>query len=237
MLDVLDKTLDRVKVLYEQYFLGIQKQPPTFIHTDVERKIRDLAQIQIRNTALRYRYATIQQKFGSYNTYWRRTLRQIENGTYARNLQKIGRRAAQTGEDIPEEILAAMPKRMREQVRRDREAALALAKRRGDAPVDDGSVDVDLAFGDSGPTDKQPALDRAAAAPPPGRRDSRGAHVLEDDGDFDVDAFFASVTNEGNDDDEPTETGPPPRAPHQAPVPPQQTPTRMQYDETAPQQR
>src|SRR5688572_24309440 len=191
MLDVLDKTLDRVKVLYEQYFLGIQKQPPTFIHTDVERKIRDLAQVHIRNTALRYRYATIQQKFGSYNTYWRRTLRQIENGTYARNLSKISRRAAQTGEEIPEEILAAMPKRMREQVRRDREAALALAKRRGDIP--DDSVDIDVAFGDAGPTDRQPALDRGHA--PPGRRDARGAHILEDDGDFDVDAFFASVTN------------------------------------------
>ena len=73
-LDALDTTLDRVKVLYEQFFLGIQKQPPSYLHTDIERKIRDLAQLQIRNTALRYRFATLQQKFGSYNSYWRRTL-------------------------------------------------------------------------------------------------------------------------------------------------------------------
>ncbi|MCW5807913.1 MAG: hypothetical protein KIT31_36510, partial [Deltaproteobacteria bacterium] len=129
-LDGLDHTLDRVKALYEQYFLGMQKQPPTFVHADVERKLRDLAQLQIRNTALRYRFATLQQKFGAYNTYWRRTLRQIENGTYLRNLSKIGREAVRSGSEIPEEILAAMPKRMREQVRRDREAALLLRKRR-----------------------------------------------------------------------------------------------------------
>src|SRR5882762_6467478 len=98
MLDVLDKTLDRLKVLYEQYFLGIQKQAPSYLHTDVERKLRDFAQLQIRNTGLRYRYATLQQKFGSYNSYWRRTLRQIEAGTYSRNLSKIGRQAARTGE-------------------------------------------------------------------------------------------------------------------------------------------
>src|ERR1700761_7092961 len=122
--------MERVKTLYEQYFLGIQKQPPTFLHTDIERKLRDLTQLQIRNTGLRYRLATIQQKFGSYNSYWRRTLRQIENGTYLRNLSKIGREAIRTGAEIPEEILAAMPKRMRDQVLRDRDQAIAIAKRR-----------------------------------------------------------------------------------------------------------
>src|SRR5688572_31220483 len=122
--------MDRLKTLYEQYFLGIQKQAPTYIHSDVERKLRDLTQINIRNTSLRYRLATLQQKFGSYNSYWRRTLRQIENGTYIRNLAKIGREAAKNGADIPGESLAAMPERMREQVIRDRDAAIAIAKRR-----------------------------------------------------------------------------------------------------------
>src|SRR6185436_13772030 len=47
-LDALDQAFDRVKVLYEQYFLGIQKQPPQFLHGEVERKLRDLAELQIR---------------------------------------------------------------------------------------------------------------------------------------------------------------------------------------------
>ncbi|MEO8553363.1 MAG: hypothetical protein ABI678_25495, partial [Kofleriaceae bacterium] len=130
LLDAVDQNLDRLKTLYEQYFLGIQKQAPAFIHADVERKLRELAQLQLRNTRLRYRLATIQQKFGSYNAYWRRTLRQIENGTYARQLSKIGRDAIRSGAEIPEEILAAMPKMMRDRVLRDREAALTLARRR-----------------------------------------------------------------------------------------------------------
>lgn len=88
LLDTVDQALDRLKTLYEQYFLGIQKQAPSFIHNDVERKLRDLAQMQLRNTGMRYRLATLQQKFGSYNAYWRRTLRQIENGTYARHLRR-----------------------------------------------------------------------------------------------------------------------------------------------------
>ena len=44
VLETVEKTLDRVKALYEQYFLGMQKQPPTHLHTEIERKIRDLTQ-------------------------------------------------------------------------------------------------------------------------------------------------------------------------------------------------
>jgi hypothetical protein len=186
LLETVDGTLDRVKVLYEQYFLGIQKQPPTHLHTEIERKLRDLAQMQIRNTALRYRFATLQQKFGAYNAYWRRTLRQIENGTYARNLSKVGRQAARTGADIPPEILAAMPKRMQDQVRRDREAALALAARRAGAGGGDEDV---LTLEPDEPSD--PAPDRGRVLRP------QGPHVLDEgDADLDLEAFFASLTTE-----------------------------------------
>ena len=87
-LDALDALLDRVKVLYEQYFMGIQRQPPTHLHTTVERQLRELQQEQIRNTALRYRFITLQQKHGAYNSYWKRTLREIEGGRYLRNLSR-----------------------------------------------------------------------------------------------------------------------------------------------------
>jgi hypothetical protein len=187
LLDHCDTTLDRVKTLYEQYFLGIQKQPPSHLHTDVERKLRELQQIQIRNTAMRYRFATIQQKLGSYNNYWRRTLRQIENGTYHRNLAKIGRKAAASGEEIPEEILAAMPKRMQEQVKRDREAALARQRRR-DGTAGEGA-DVEMEFDDEDATGVKPA-------PAAVKKTSSGAHVVEEDGDFDLDAYFAAVTTD-----------------------------------------
>jgi hypothetical protein len=68
LLDALDKTLDRLKTLYEQYFLGIQKQAPAYIHSDVERKLRELMQMQIRNTGLRYRINSNHAKFAPYNS-------------------------------------------------------------------------------------------------------------------------------------------------------------------------
>jgi hypothetical protein len=187
LLDTLDLNLERVKTLYEQYFLGIQKQPPTFLHNDVERKLRDLTQLQIRNTGLRYRFATLQQKFGSYNSYWRRTLRQIENGTYLRNLSKIGREAIRTGAEIPEEILAAMPKRMREQVQRDRDKALAIAKRRSKPTTMSQMMPPE-------PTDELVAMIKEPTDVRRAMKMQHGAHILEEsDGDIDIDAFFEAV--------------------------------------------
>jgi hypothetical protein len=216
LLDALDTALDRVKVLYEQYFLGIQKQPPTYLHTDAERQIRDLTQLQVRNTALRYRFATLQQKYGSYNAYWRRTLRQIENGTYTRNLSKIGRQAGRTGAAVPEEILAAMPKRMREQVKRDREAALALAALR---PGSSDELEL-LTLADEAADIDDPDLVAFVHEPTERRRSALtagGAYRIDEaDADFDLDAFFASVTNEG----EPSPAESPGPAARAAPVSP-----------------
>ena len=199
LLDTAEQAIDRLKTLYEQYFMGIQKQAPSFIHNDLERKLRDLAQMQLRNTGLRYRLATLQQKFGSYNSYWRRTLRQIENGTYARQLQKIGRDAVRTGADIPEEILAAMPKRMRDQVMRDRDQALAIAKRRQQVAADDAppEADADFVAMIKEPTEVRRKL-----------KSTDGAHLLDgNDADFDIEAFFAEVEHV---EDKPVT--PPPRA-------------------------
>lgn len=129
LLESLEKLLDRTKVMFEQYFMGIQKIPPSQLHKDVERKIRELTQEQIRNTALRYRFTTISQKFGAYNSYWKRTLREIEQGRYIRDIARVKRRAERDGEEIPEEILAAMPKRMRDRIKRDRELLVGKVER------------------------------------------------------------------------------------------------------------
>ncbi|MBK9036496.1 MAG: hypothetical protein IPL61_35490 [Myxococcales bacterium] len=213
-LEGLDKLVDRLRVLYEQYFMGIQRQAPAHLHTDAERRIREVAQLQIRNTALRYRFATVQQKFGSYNTYWKRTLREIESGRYIRNLNKLRRQALVTGESIPEEILAAMPKRMRESIERDRAVALAEGKRRH--LVDDGDTQPDVQRFEPPP----------AAAPGPRRGKSVTTDPFVNAGDDDIAAALAGLADEALAAiDKPAR---PPVAPPQRPTagPPQRPPVR-----------
>lgn len=239
LLEQLEKLMERLKVMYEQYFMGIQKIAPAQLHSEAERRLRDLTQVSIRNTALRYRFNSLQQKYGSYNSYWRRTLREIEQGRYVRSLQRLSRQAARDGVALPEEILAAMPKRMREQVQRDREAAVAMAKRRdGDkataAPPADINDDAFGSFeGEAGPTiiSPKPKLDS---------RDARGNFLLsEDDADLDLESLFSNFGSA----DATVHSGPPssmaammpPRGPQSAtsaprttkppPLPPQRRPS------------
>lgn len=238
LLDQLDKLVDRVKVMYEQYFMGIQKQAPAHLHTEAERRLRDLTQMNIRNTALRYRFATLQQKFGAYNTYWKRTLREIEGGRYMRNLSKVRRQAQMTGEEIPEEILAKMPRRMREAVARDREVALAKAARAGklaaaeaSAAAPEGGFDEDA----GAPNDTQPDLAVPHGALKPPMRG--GAHRLDDpfaggDDHGDIADMLTALADEAlaavetkpaptpaaKPAPRPTTTAPPPVAPRRAPT-------------------
>ncbi|MBP9086059.1 MAG: hypothetical protein KBG15_08070 [Kofleriaceae bacterium] len=195
LLEQLEKLMERLKVMYEQYFMGIQKIAPAQLHSEAERRLRDLTQVSIRNTALRYRFNSLQQKYGSYNSYWRRTLREIEQGRYVRSLQRLSRQAARDGVALPEEILAAMPKRMREQVQRDREAAVAMAKRRdgektNQAPSPDTEADAFGTFaGEAGATIISPKPNLSP-------RDTRGNFLLsEEDADLDLESLFSGFGN------------------------------------------
>jgi hypothetical protein len=111
-----------------------------------------------------------------------------------------------------------MPKRMREQVTRDREAALAQAKRRG--AVDDNAMD------DGGAS-------LAGPSQPTGRgRSTRqdGAHFLSEDDDIDFNALFSAFEPEDSSvatqpgatayaDPEPARSSPQQAAPQRASMP------------------
>src|SRR5688572_24520798 len=85
-LDELDTRVDRLRALYEQYFVGIEKLEPHVQKKDVERRLYALRKLQIRNTALRFRFQNLVQRYTTYLTYWQRVCRQIEEGTFKRDL-------------------------------------------------------------------------------------------------------------------------------------------------------
>ena len=176
----IEKLLDRTKVLFEQYFMGIQKVAPMQLHRDIERRVRDLTQLQIRNTGLRFRFTTVCQKFGAYNTYWKRTLREIEQGKYVRDLARVKRKADAVGEELPEELLVKLPRLVQERIRRDR-ARLAERAVRGTE------------------RDAMEAMALAAGLPPeppaPVHEISEDeVEALFSDGDLDMDNLFSALT-------------------------------------------
>lgn len=101
----LETRVDRLRALYEQYFMGIEKMAPSVPHKDVERRIQVLRKEQIRNTAVRFRFQMIIQRYNTYQTHWQRICRQIEEGTYKRDMLRAQRRfkpaAAEVESDPP----------------------------------------------------------------------------------------------------------------------------------------
>jgi len=98
LLHQLDVELGRLKVLYEQYFIGIEKNPPTVARREVEKLLALLGAQTIGNTAVKFRYTALLHRWRVYSERWEKILREIENGTYSRHREKLKRRAMHDGD-------------------------------------------------------------------------------------------------------------------------------------------
>jgi hypothetical protein len=84
--------LRRLRTLYDQWFHGLERTEPQTQKAEIERMVTDLRRAQPRNTALRFRFNQLVQRYTTYNTYWQRITRQIEEGTYKRDVLRARRR-------------------------------------------------------------------------------------------------------------------------------------------------
>ena len=95
-----EQKLERLRVLYEQYFMGIQKRPPTIPQHEVVRLQFQIDKMRITNHRINYKYRSLVQRYNTYRTYWNRTLRAIDNGTYHRDLARLRRKWRREGLDV-----------------------------------------------------------------------------------------------------------------------------------------
>jgi hypothetical protein len=149
-LDELENRLDRLRSLYEQYFMGIEKIEPTVPRKDVDRRFWILRRTQIRNTARRFRMQTLVQRYNTFQQHWTRICREIENGTYVRHLLKARK-------NLGAEPKTWAAKKRLGLLRRDRTDS--------NAPPADGAQEAAPANGSSGAASHPPAARDAARSP------------------------------------------------------------------------
>lgn len=80
--------LKELRVLYEQYFAGVEKIAPMKARDDLERQLRLLGRRKIVQTDLRYRLQNLSSRFHSYKGMWERVQRQMDEGRYPRHIKK-----------------------------------------------------------------------------------------------------------------------------------------------------
>ncbi len=83
--------MKRLKALYEQWFQGIERLEPSVARKDLERLFSILNKEKPRNTAARFRLQQLVARYSIYTTYWGRIARQIEEGTYERDVRRVQR--------------------------------------------------------------------------------------------------------------------------------------------------
>ena len=157
----LETALDRLRALYEQYFVGMERIEPAVPRKDVERRLYVLRKEQIRNTALRYRFQMVLQKYNTYQTHWQRVCREIENGTYKRHLMRAQRRFGSSRP--PRGRASVRPPEFRPEPGAPLPQDLVAELARLDEDFGPASVDVDVSFDDQ-PSSSRP---RPPLAPSP----------------------------------------------------------------------
>ena len=90
----LEKTLERVRASYEAYFLGTERRAPELARQQLHHRLLEFQSTPIVNTALRFRFQNLMQRFTQLAGHWNRTMREIEAGTYRRDVLKAARHIA-----------------------------------------------------------------------------------------------------------------------------------------------
>jgi len=107
-LDSVEALLHALRGQYEQYFLGMEKRPPVRAHEQFKKRIAALKTIPARNSALSFRLQSLQSTAATYERLWMKTMQEMEDGTYRRDVFKARlRRKSSEGPVAPAPAQAA----------------------------------------------------------------------------------------------------------------------------------
>src|SRR5215468_7152913 len=84
---------------YEQFFMGMEKRPPVWAHEQFRKRLKEMKTAPAKNVGLTFRYQSLQASLVTYERLWSRTLQEMEDGTYRRDLFKLRRK--NSGPEVP----------------------------------------------------------------------------------------------------------------------------------------
>jgi hypothetical protein len=129
-LDELEQRMFLLKIQYEKYFSGTEKVEPSRERELIQRFVRDLMEdaTAIKNPTQRHRFDGLRARLGSFEYYWTRQLRMLEQGTHPRQKfkQKIREQEKEELLRAESEKLARQRQRRRHSSERDEEAYRSL---------------------------------------------------------------------------------------------------------------
>ncbi len=78
--------IERLRVLYQQYFMGMERIPPLVQREQLERRVRESPLNDVRRAAVKFRFQSLIQRLRTYEVYWDRLQRDIDEGRVERGV-------------------------------------------------------------------------------------------------------------------------------------------------------
>ena len=85
---ILEGKLNTLKLDYERYFLGSRPREPIVARQEIQKFVTQWANMPIQNTAMRFRFNSLNSRYQALKRQWDNILRQMEAGTYKRDVFK-----------------------------------------------------------------------------------------------------------------------------------------------------
>jgi len=76
--------IEKLRIHYQGYFLGLEKVPPLFERDQLERAIRLSPLHEARRAVYKFRFQSLCQRFRTLAVYWDRVMRDLEEGKVTR---------------------------------------------------------------------------------------------------------------------------------------------------------
>ncbi len=98
-LKLLEIRLTQLKLEYEKYFLGTRPTEPSMQRAEIQKIVLKWSNTRITNTAMRFKFNSLNGRYQAFKRQWDNILRQIEAGTYKRHVFKADLRDRERGID------------------------------------------------------------------------------------------------------------------------------------------
>jgi hypothetical protein len=86
----LENDIQKLKVAYDQYFSGVERRPPDQLAEKVAREVRTLTSTVMTNTALRFKTQQLISRYNTFQQFWQKNLRDLEEGRRPRRMVRGG---------------------------------------------------------------------------------------------------------------------------------------------------
>ena len=85
LLEELEQNLKRLRMEYEQFFMGAMKREPQVLRGKVQKVVTRMLNEPPLKARQKFRFNSLNARFQVFRQLWGRTLREIESGTYKRD--------------------------------------------------------------------------------------------------------------------------------------------------------